>query len=1709
MKRIRIVTDIVNVKMSSGDDYVRMETGSEVHSDANGSFDSLEKLKAICKMLRDHGDRIMRGETSITLTGKMLYDMNESLDNFQDGLSPQHLALSVQDGAVQGIMQAADLEAWNFHLRLLQDVVSRAPMLTVYSGGDLDRQADRSGIFPVPTAPPVRLCYFISLQHLHLSFIPIGLIQDMLKLRPRLESLSLTNCLPQGGHLQDILEVCEQDISVPMQWTSLKYLCLRCNGLRELDGSLRLCPVLQTVDLSRNRLATTDVYLGYLMELHHIDLRYNCLDTLPVVAATAKKTLHTLLLAGNRLTDLTGIDDMDSLVVLDLAENHISTHSNLAPLRQLHRLEQLCLTGCPISVKKQHRVVTLHCVSALALSRKFTLDGKLATVNEIRNSRMSVHREISHYQRAPSANLFTVQSRPAHRVGDSSHLFATGNAVDGGLATNMPVTGKRKIRKKAKQRTLEIVDMDTSTGGEVSSREESPASSFRVPSRLENAVEARRKEVRKTREEIEELRRHYGDNWLQAITDQEKLPLSASTKAGAANTASSAVGAAAALTTKTSDKSLQPDAQLLKDADGDGAVVSQASSLLDSFSKQLAGSGTEMRRVVHWNSQQLASTKGTADQQTTSPHVEGKDDKQLKTAPHQQTVCADIEIKAFSRETMLPGSSPETDGMDSIDGGCPSAAAPEKSVRHIKEGSQGESEYYCSDGTDTDGGMTNRGFMPDESGRQRVNNAVTPQGSSTLTSADTSAGRVSEVSFQNGSAKKGDRSVAASESSPHHDGIEEPEDQSEPFIVTLPDKGDDPLIITVSPRYLVEKDINGKIKEILDLQSLEAAKIQIEEKGSAEDGSDVADRSMDQIIKVRMDFSYVRKDRRLRVYVMEDFTTAQHLMELAQPFLEAKVEAAMRKLMTEYQCLKCNEKFTAGEALTAVQLDNMLRVGSIRDFKSMSEMGGEKVILMCPKCQSDHIILLESGEGSQSGAETTPVGSLTATSPRGSFRRKQSLDQLMGNQSPVAHSTPFKQQASSSDTQFSRSVDRGGWLSRASKKGNPSRNLFTPEDQELVGDGPDTSGGSDPAVHLKQDGTMKGRQRSNAFYGDFPPSHDCSRSFEPGVEGVLGNEARRTSSLVNERTAFTAAMSSSLSAVPVRDGVFKSTVSTLNKPHLAGSSHSADEHGGWGQGHMASVDSDITILGHHDSVGSLGAASSKSSDTETITTETRSIPATKLTPATKFLTLEAQLESRTEAGLNPLAHAATASVNNTSDGTHKGVNRDKQSVESTEVTPLGSPLSSSVCSSMVSSIYYNSLQPNTSSSNTYLTASEQNSVVGEGEGGSGKDEDEELETSIYDMSGTSVRTRSPHKESISSEVEVLMVEQAVNETLASGDVSSDRHSDEHDETFDDSDKVDGGAGAETGEVRSDASGGSEYDFDRLDHRLALHLMMAVFDNSEEFSFKTKTTVCQYMMEEEYGALVVVTNMKIYILRITSQDVSVEPKDALNCVEIQPLAELKRVEVGLGGQTIRLEFKTDCSSYTLIMFNEDKVEAFVERLRDHLKDYALETSIPMTTVFNEGADKQTQDNLAADVLHCEGQADSLRLFSLGYIARGHNLHYPIAFVVSAAEVCLVRTNHQWPSPRLQAPVTVETVGRQFVVLERQKINNIATIARHSSNKRMVKITFFNETSGEETQWLITMEIEKGIVGMIEAIRQPWEDAFGVQMDIESENYELCL
>lgn len=58
---------------------------------------------------------------------------------------------------------------------------------------------------------------------------------------------------------------------------------------------------------------------------------------------------------------------------------------------------------------------------------------------------------------------------------------------------------------------------------------------------------------------------------------------------------------------------------------------------------------------------------------------------------------------------------------------------------------------------------------------------------------------------------------------------------------------------------------------------------------------------------------------------------------------------------------------------------------------------------------------------------------------------------------------------------------------------------------------------------------------------------------------------------------------------------------------------------------------------------------------------------------------------------------------------------------------------------------------------------------------------------------------------------------------------------------------------------------------------------------------------------------------------------------------------------------------------------------------------------------------------------------------------------MGLAVTDTYISLVVENHQWPLPRLQASLPENIRGQQFVLLDRQKINNIATIVSIVNNQ----------------------------------------------------------
>ncbi|XP_046575315.1 LOW QUALITY PROTEIN: serine/threonine-protein kinase 11-interacting protein-like [Haliotis rubra] len=832
--------------------------------------------------------------------------------------------------------------------------------------------------------------------------------------------------------------------------------------------------------------------------------------------------------------------------------------------------------------------------------------------------------------------------------------------------------------------------------------------------------------------------------------------------------------------------------------------------------------------------------------------------------------------------------------------------------------------------------------------------------------------------------------------------IESYGEESEPFIVFLKQKSFEQMLVTLNQRYILEKNLNGAITERLDLKSL----LSLDQSEDRVDHEDV----MGNILMphLQLTFDYVRKDRRERVYVMENEESAQKMCDFLQPFLYERELKSLPKFV--YQCLKCCSTTSVVKKETSVQPKRPCLEWD--PARSCFPEPGECDVPV-PQVWDDHVIQVEKTVDSQpSSALSTPVGSYSSSS--GSYLspgRGQRSDSQGFVPSPLAKSTPRKPQIS---TNVGEQVQ------------NVRRNLYS-DNQQL-----------DAAA----------RPRSNAFVENTETPRTKSSSLESHIESVT---------------------------TPIENKAFRRQ------------SWSDMDHGLMNKvsyPRYASQDSDITIL-TNPSEGSIAVISESSCETLSALTpveDKKSIQEVLVEEVSEKEEVRGNVFKEEVKGnvfkeeVMVRSASEPKQLHIPSEQTDVGFDKD--------ITPMGSPLSNSICSSMVSSVYQNSgLDGTKEDSKSESSPSRVSEVV---PGSDGTDTPSIYDSGIASSIGKDKRTSFHDKSDSASDINVIVTEgqdvELVEEVV------------------------------EVVQTRERSHAVYEHPFTHVDHHLKLHLMMNVFDDNEEFECILKCDACQYLVEEEFRAILVMTATKFYVFKVAADTSSETVSDWLTTVDIQPVTELQYVDMGLGCQCFRMEFDTECSCYTFMMRDADQCNSFVTFLSELLQKNVLSMHNKIKAEFQLKPAKSTMADILREVLSRKSEEEALELYLMGYMVRGRNPSYPVSFVLSNRSVCLVKESHQWPQPRLQAPLAADSVAKHFTVLERQPINNIATVEIVEMDKRQMRLSFFNEHTGLETKWQITMETTNGVQSLVNGIRQPWEEEFGVELDVtmvpftDSENEE---
>lgn len=341
---------------------------------------------------------------------------------------------------------------------------------------------------------------FRNLKTLEIQRVPIKQIIGLQQLRSQLQEIIVEKSIT---NIKELIITCAGDNSNGFIWNSLKRADFSFNNLDRIDNSLEFTPYLQHLNLSHNKIYQISA-LVWLPNLKVLNLSYNQLTTIPKFNQESYRRLQVLIIKDNFLEDISGLCRFDGLQELDLSGNCMIDHSILLPLCTLHALRYLNLAGNPLSFHPKHRITTARYLSKNASTVMFVLDTEplsknekaLTGGNEHYHPSMMGHRATSSIRTSNSA---TPIIRSVSNTPDNSSLSSMSSF-------NIPHTNGtirepliNSAFKHRKVRVIDEFDDDKKMNGK---KEEKP---LKLEGNQEHLT---------TKQEIEEKRQKYGDEWL-------------------------------------------------------------------------------------------------------------------------------------------------------------------------------------------------------------------------------------------------------------------------------------------------------------------------------------------------------------------------------------------------------------------------------------------------------------------------------------------------------------------------------------------------------------------------------------------------------------------------------------------------------------------------------------------------------------------------------------------------------------------------------------------------------------------------------------------------------------------------------------------------------------------------------------------------------------------------------------------------------------------------------------------------------------------------------------------------------------------------------------------------------------------------------------------------------------------------------------------
>lgn len=292
-------------------------------------------------------------------------------------------------------------------------------------------------------------------------------------------------------------------------------------------------------------------------------------------------------------------------------------------------------------------------------------------------------------------------------------------------------------------------------------------------------------------------------------------------------------------------------------------------------------------------------------------------------------------------------------------------------------------------------------------------------------------------------------------------------------------------------------------------------------------------------------------------------------------------------------------------------------------------------------------------------------------------------------------------------------------------------------------------------------------------------------------------------------------------------------------------------------------------------------------------------------------------------------------------------------------------------------------------------------------------------------------------------------------------------------------------------------------FSCIDHRVRLFLEVSVFAQEEIFLCFLEVDLVTSSIPEETAVLFVVSNKKCYFFKKMGNDRE-DPKSWLQLLESRPLDGLKLISLLLGSQGFRLSWlaeKAGVPWHTCLVRDADRCNCFLEHFTG-----SLQRRMPSPPLVEMDVSESLAQLVREVIGHPEGQhspldfgEDEVVLYVLGFWDRDTDTAasaHPksVALVVTRSDIHISRVHY------LKTPKGSVKYGLvRYEPLIHQKISNLTAVHLHKDAKT-AKLTFLDEDKGTETAWTATMETKASLHSLLNSLRTPWEELFGIEMPL---------